>query len=163
MRVSLITPGHNVFLPNFVSVTESHSVLLISVNNVLFIQIPKLETLKSFWTPLSSEILMLFGWNYCQFCFRPSLSPLASSRLNYRKNVLAEFTVLCFLLLQPTFTLMLYFFQRKLSSTPCLKTSSGHCNCLQAKIEITCLNKKGPLHSLFLTLHFVHPKHSTAH
>ena len=69
MRVSLITPGHNDFLLNFVSATESHSVL-ISVNNVLFIQFPKLETLKPFLTPLSPEILMPFGWNYCQFCFR---------------------------------------------------------------------------------------------
>lgn len=70
MRVSLITLGHNDFLLNFVSATDSHSVFLISVNNITLMQFPKLEPFKSFLAPPSSEIVTPFGLNYCQFCFR---------------------------------------------------------------------------------------------
>lgn len=69
LRAPLMTPGHNDFLLNFVSATDSHSVFLVSMSNIVFIQSLEFETLKSFLSP-PSEILTAFGLNYCQFCFR---------------------------------------------------------------------------------------------
>lgn len=38
LRASRITPGHSDFLLNFVSATNSHSVFLVSANNIIFVQ-----------------------------------------------------------------------------------------------------------------------------
>lgn len=59
-----------IFLLNFVSLTDLYSLLLMSVNNIIFIQFLKLETVKSFLTPPFSGILTSFSLNYFQFCFR---------------------------------------------------------------------------------------------
>lgn len=68
VSLSLIIPGHDDFLLNFVSVTDSHTLSLISQNNIVFIQFPKLVTLTSLLTLPSSGILTSFSPNYFQFC-----------------------------------------------------------------------------------------------